>query len=168
MVSPIMDPFGAFGGGGLFGGGLLGGGGLFGGSGLFGPPMASSSLTTVGGMDPFSFGGGMGGMGGGAGGMSFSSTSFFGGPGGAAMGSMSGTSMSTRFVNGRKVTTKRTFNNGVETVKEYDNDVLVSHTVNGKPQSVAARSAAIEPGGSNGGRSSGGGRGSPYHRASRH
>ena len=29
----------------------------------------------------------------------------------------SGTSMSTRFENGRKVTTKRTFNNGVETVK---------------------------------------------------
>ena len=55
------------------------------------------------------------------------------------------------------------------TLQEYENDVLVSHTVNGKPQSVAARSAAIEPGGSGGsGRSSGGGRGSPYHRASRH
>ena len=46
-------------------------------------------------------------------------------------------------------------------MQEYDNDVLVSHTVNGKPQSVGSSSSsrgAIEPGG----------RGSPYHRASRH
>ncbi len=37
-------------------------------------------------------------------------------------------------MNGRKVTTKRTFANGVETVKTYEDDVLVSHTVNGQDQ----------------------------------
>ena len=42
--------------------------------------------------------------------------------------------MSTRYVNGRKVTTKRTFAGGVETVKTYEDDALVSHTVNGQDQ----------------------------------
>ena len=50
----------------------------------------------------------------------------------------SGTSISTRYVNGRKMTTKKTFSNGMETVKVYDeNDSLISHTVNGEPQAVA-------------------------------
>ncbi len=45
-----------------------------------------------------------------------------------------GSSVSTRYVNGRKVTTKRTFAGGVETVKTYEDDALVSHTVNGQDQ----------------------------------
>ncbi len=73
--------------------------------------------------------------------------------------------MSTRYENGRKMTTKRTFTNGVETVKEYENDVLVSHTVNGAPQAIrgalsassaaATSSAVASPS-------------SPYHRAGGH
>ena len=71
-------------------------------------------------MQTFSSFGGMGmmGMGGGGGGMSVRSSS-----------------TSTRMVNGRKVTTKRVVDNGVETVTVYENDVLKSHqTVSGAPQ----------------------------------
>lgn len=46
------------------------------------------------------------------------------------------TSTSTRFVNGRKITTKKVFENGKETVMTYENDVLKSKTVNGIPQSL--------------------------------
>ncbi|XP_060528191.1 dnaJ homolog subfamily B member 6 isoform X2 [Cylas formicarius] len=46
------------------------------------------------------------------------------------------TSTSTRFVNGQKVTTKKVFENGKETVMTYENDVLKSKTVNGIPQSL--------------------------------
>jgi DnaJ family protein B protein 6 len=60
----------------------------------------------------------------------FSSSSMFAGPG------MSSSSTSTRFINGKKVTTKTTVANGVETVKTFENDVLVSHTVNGEPRPV--------------------------------
>ena len=41
---------------------------------------------------------------------------------------------STRFVNGTKVTTQKVVDNGVETVKVYENDVLRKHTVNGEEQ----------------------------------
>lgn len=71
--------------------------------------------------------------GGGGGGLfngmsTFSSSSMLGGPG------MTSSSMSTRFVNGKKITTKKTLSNGIETVKVYENDNLVSHTVNGEEQ----------------------------------
>ena len=64
--------------------------------------------------------------------------------------SVRSSSSSTRIVNGRKVTTKRMMDNGVETVTTYENDVLKSQTVNGVPQ-------AIQGG-------SGGQHGSPQHR----
>ena len=46
-----------------------------------------------------------------------------------------------RFINGKKITTKKTFSNGQETVKTYENDVLVSHTVNGQPQRLTINEA---------------------------
>merc|ERR1711935_616776 len=55
---------------------------------------------------------------------------------GMGMPGMRSSSTSTRFVNGKKVTTKKIVDNGVETVKTYENDVLVSHTVNGQKQAV--------------------------------
>ncbi|CAH0555808.1 unnamed protein product [Brassicogethes aeneus] len=51
-------------------------------------------------------------------------------------GSVKRTSTSTRFVNGKKITTKKVFENGKETVMAYENDVLKSKTVNGVPQSL--------------------------------
>ena len=45
-------------------------------------------------------------------------------------------STSTRIVNGRKVTTKKVVDNGVETVTTYENGVLKSHTVNGVAQAL--------------------------------
>ena len=50
--------------------------------------------------------------------------------------SVRSSSTSTRIVNGRKVTTKKVVDNGVETVTTYENDVLKSQTVNGVPQAV--------------------------------
>ena len=74
----------------------------------------------------------------------FSSSSFgFGGQGGMNVRS---SSTSSRIVNGKKVTTKKVMENGVETVTTYENGVLKSHTVNGVAQ-------ALEGGG-----------GSPRHR----
>ncbi|TRY79695.1 hypothetical protein TCAL_08327 [Tigriopus californicus] len=102
-----------------------------------------SGMSAVGGgfgHSPFDSLFGMGGLGGtsfmmssmGGGGSIFDvmGTGLGGGGGGAGM---AGTSMSTRFVNGKKITTKKTFGNGGETIKVYENDVLVSHTVNGEP-----------------------------------
>jgi len=47
------------------------------------------------------------------------------------------TSTSTKFVNGKKITTRRVFENGRETVHTYENDVLQQHTVNGVAQQLA-------------------------------
>jgi len=97
--------------------------------------------------DPFgAFGGGFGGFGGfgGAGGFhddpffnggmssssSFSSSSF----GGMGGGSFKSTSTSTKVVNGRSVTTKKTVENGQETVEIYENNTLKSRSVNGVQQ----------------------------------
>lgn len=86
-----------------------------------------------------------GGFGGGGSVQTFSSSSFgFGGPGVA----MRSSSSSTRIVNGKKVTTKKVVDNGVETLTIYENGVLRSHTVNGVPQAIEG----------------GGGSGSPRHR----
>nr|AEE61675.1 unknown [Dendroctonus ponderosae] len=57
-----------------------------------------------------------------------------GGGGGGA--SIKRTSTSTRFSNGKKITTKKIFDNGRETVMTYENDILKSKTVNGVPQSL--------------------------------
>ncbi|CAG9861921.1 unnamed protein product [Phyllotreta striolata] len=45
-------------------------------------------------------------------------------------------STSTKVINGRKITTKRIYENGKETVESYENDVLTSKIVNGVPQSI--------------------------------
>jgi len=66
---------------------------------------------------------------------SFSSGSM-NGHGGGGGGAVKRTSTSTTFVNGKKVTTKRVFENGTETVMKYENDVLKSKTVNGVPQAI--------------------------------
>jgi len=50
---------------------------------------------------------------------------------------MRSSSTSTRFVNGKKITTKKVVDNGVETVKTYENDILKSHTVNGQKQAIS-------------------------------
>merc|ERR1719378_1002815 len=105
-----MSPFGGFGG---FGLGIPGFGMGFGGGSLF------DELDS-------GFGGGS---------VQTFSSSFgsMGAPGGMSVRS---SSSSTRIINGRKVTTKRTVDNGVETVTTYENDVLKSQTVNGVPQAI--------------------------------
>ncbi|XP_011632489.1 dnaJ homolog subfamily B member 6-B-like isoform X1 [Pogonomyrmex barbatus] len=60
-------------------------------------------------------------------------TSFDGMGGGAAV---KRTSTSTRFIDGKKITTKKVYENGKETIMSYENDVLKSKTVNGVPQSI--------------------------------
>merc|ERR1712241_617851 len=90
-----------------------------------------------GGNDPFQsmfsgFGGGMG--------MnddaftSFSSSSF-GGGGGANIMSQS---VSTAYINGRKITTKKIQKNGQTIVEKYENDQLVQKSINGKQQNLDA------------------------------
>lgn len=56
--------------------------------------------------------------------------------GGGGNANIKRTSTSTRFSNGKKITTKKVFENGKETVMTYENDVLKSKTVNGVPQSI--------------------------------
>ncbi|KAG7205159.1 hypothetical protein KM043_018254 [Ampulex compressa] len=46
------------------------------------------------------------------------------------------TSTSTRFINGKKITVKRVYEDGKETIMSYENDILKSKTVNGVPQSI--------------------------------
>lgn len=48
------------------------------------------------------------------------------------------TSTSTTFVNGKKLMTKRVYENGKETVLSYENDVLKSKTVNGVAQKLSS------------------------------
>lgn len=60
-------------------------------------------------------------------------SSFNGANGGAAI---KRTSTSTRFINGKKITTKKVIENGKETVLSFENDILTSKTVNGVPQSI--------------------------------
>ncbi|KAJ8675474.1 hypothetical protein QAD02_011260 [Eretmocerus hayati] len=59
----------------------------------------------------------------------------FGGPS-AGHGEMKRTSTSTRFINGKKITTKKVYENGKETIMSFENDVLKSKTVNGVPQQI--------------------------------
>ncbi|KAK2579986.1 hypothetical protein KPH14_012245 [Odynerus spinipes] len=60
--------------------------------------------------------------------------SFDGTAGGGA--AVKRTSTSTRFINGKKITTKKIYEDGKETIMSYENDVLKSKTVNGVPQSI--------------------------------
>lgn len=71
---------------------------------------------------------------------SFASFSNFDGPSGHA--EMKRTSTSTRFINGKKITTKKVFENGKETIMSYENDILKSKTVNGVPQSITLNEAS--------------------------
>lgn len=48
------------------------------------------------------------------------------------------TSTSTTFVNGKKLMTKKVYENGTETVMSYENDVLKSKTVNGVAQAITS------------------------------
>lgn len=53
-------------------------------------------------------------------------------------GAVKRTSTSTTFINGKKIMTKRVFENGRETVLSYENDVLKSKTVNGVSQNLSS------------------------------
>lgn len=66
---------------------------------------------------------------------SFTSQSFSPGVGGGFHGKR--TSTSTKYVNGKKVSTKKVVENGVETVIVTENDVIKSKTVNGVPQALS-------------------------------
>ncbi|KAL9915106.1 dnaJ heat shock protein family (Hsp40) member B6 mrj isoform 1-T3 [Glossina fuscipes fuscipes] len=57
---------------------------------------------------------------------------------GGVNGAVKRTSTSTTFVNGKKLMTKRVFENGKETVLSYENDVLKSKTVNGVAQKLSS------------------------------
>lgn len=50
---------------------------------------------------------------------------------------MKRTSTSTKFINGKKITTKKVSEGGQETVMTFENDVLKSKTVNGVPQALS-------------------------------
>lgn len=65
---------------------------------------------------------------------SFSSHAFNGNPVGG--GATKRSSTFTKYVNGKKITTKKVVDGGVETVTVHENGVLKSHTVNGVPQAV--------------------------------
>jgi len=75
------------------------------------------------------------GMAAGGGGTSIQTFSSMGGLGMGGAG-MRSSSTSTKFVNGKKITTQRLNENGIETIKTFENDVLMSHTVNGEQQAL--------------------------------
>jgi len=151
------DPFGAdFFGGDLFGDDPFFGGGrrhhsrvsrsrtggpFFGGFGGF-PPFGAGfspfdpgfgSFGPMGSMGHMGHMTSMGSLGGGF--TSFSSSSFGGGGGGGGgMGNFRSVSTSTKFINGRKITTKRIVENGQERVEVEEDGQLRSLTINGKEQ----------------------------------
>lgn len=57
-----------------------------------------------------------------------------GGGGGSRGGNFKSTSTSTKVVNGKKITTKKTVENGKETVEEWENDILKRRIVDGTLQ----------------------------------
>ncbi|KAL2713162.1 dnaJ subfamily B member 6 isoform X1, partial [Vespula squamosa] len=67
---------------------------------------------------------------------SFSTFPGFDGTTGGGGAAIKRTSTSTRFINGKKITTKKIYEDGKETIMSYENDVLKSKTVNGVPQSI--------------------------------
>ncbi|XP_053962131.1 dnaJ homolog subfamily B member 6 isoform X2 [Anastrepha ludens] len=60
------------------------------------------------------------------------------GRGSTGNGAVKRTSTSTTFVNGKKLMTKRVYENGKETIFSYENDVLKSKTVNGVAQKLSS------------------------------
>jgi len=66
---------------------------------------------------------------------SFSAASSIG-PGTTPAVGVKKTSTSTRFVNGKKIETRRVQENGVETVTVHEDGKLTSRTINGVPQSI--------------------------------
>ncbi|XP_058835563.1 dnaJ homolog subfamily B member 6 isoform X1 [Topomyia yanbarensis] len=73
---------------------------------------------------------------GGGGGGGFTSISEFS----VGSGPVKRTSTSTTFVNGKKMMTKKVYENGTETIMSYENDVLKSKTVNGVAQAISTYS----------------------------
>eukprot|EP01083_Nonionella_stella_P298024 1011861_1 len=69
------------------------------------------------------------------GGFSSFSSSSFGGFGG---GNVMSQSISTTYINGKKITTKKMTKNGESIVEKYENDKLVSKMINGSPQNLDA------------------------------
>jgi len=67
---------------------------------------------------------------------SFSSSSFGGSMGGGGGGNFRSTSTSTKFVNGKKIVTKKVMENGVETVTVEEDGVMKLKTVNGEAQAL--------------------------------
>ncbi|XP_051985249.1 dnaJ homolog subfamily B member 6-like isoform X1 [Xyrauchen texanus] len=104
------------------------GGSFFGGFGGF-PPFGAGFSSFNAGFSPF------GHMGGG-GFTSFSSSSIGGGGGGGGMGNFRSVSTSTKFINGRKITTKRIIENGQERVEVEEDGQLKSLTINGSTQEI--------------------------------
>ncbi|XP_030630185.1 dnaJ homolog subfamily B member 6a isoform X2 [Chanos chanos] len=109
------------------------GGSFFGGFGGF-PPFGAGFPAFGPGFRSFGHMGMVGDMGhmGGGGFTSFSSTSFGGSS--AGMGNFRSVSTSTKFINGRKITTKRIIENGQERVEVEEDGQLKSLTINGKEQ----------------------------------
>ncbi|KAG9355200.1 hypothetical protein JZ751_000038 [Albula glossodonta] len=100
------------------------------------PPFGAGFSGFDSGFTSFGHMGGMGQLGqlgqlGGGGFTSFSSTSFGGGGGGGGMGNFRSVSTSTKFINGRKITTKRIVENGQERVEVEEDGQLKSLTING-------------------------------------
>ncbi|CAH1736043.1 dnaJ homolog subfamily B member 6-like isoform X2 [Aphis gossypii] len=88
-------------------------------------------------MNPFGFGGFGGGFGSGFDDMfSMASHGYPGQPTANGGGNMKRTSISTRFSNGKKITTKRIFEHDTEIVETYENDMLKSKTINGVAQAI--------------------------------
>lgn len=83
-------------------------------------------------MDDFFNADPMGHRGGGGGG--FTSISEFS----VGSGPVKRTSTSTTFVNGKKLMTKKVYENGTETIMSYENDVLKAKTVNGVAQAISS------------------------------
>ena len=102
----------------------------FGGFGGFGGNDLASSIFSS------AFGGGMGGMDDGF--SSFTSSSFGGFGGGGNGGNVMSQSMSTTYVNGKKVVTKKIQKNGQTIVEKYENDQLVMKSINGQQQNLDA------------------------------
>ncbi|XP_011500764.1 PREDICTED: dnaJ homolog subfamily B member 6 [Ceratosolen solmsi marchali] len=73
---------------------------------------------------------------------SFSTLTNFGGPSGGQTEMKRTSTSTTRFINGKKLTTKKVSENGKETIMSYENDVLKSKTVNGVPQSITLDEAS--------------------------
>merc|ERR1719464_2590272 len=67
-----------------------------------------------------------------------SSFSSFGGGMGMGGGNVMSQSISTSYVNGRKITTKKMSKNGQTIVEKYENDQLVHKAINGQPQNLQA------------------------------